>query len=200
MMEKKVKKYLQLNSMAQKGETVFLGSTFLAGMNFGEFAQRFNCIYKIYNRSFEHLTVENGAAAYRACVRDLAPRNLFLGLGEEECGAFHEGYGALIQEIKADQQKCKIYLLSVLGNSDRVKELNAQIKVIAEEANVEYIDVMFELVDQKGGLIKECFDEDGDPTIDAQIALWRRIVYPMRSGYEAYGDGIGLVSSINMIS
>ena len=59
---------------------------------------------------------------------------------------------------------------------------------------------MFELVDREGNIIKDCFDEDGDPTIDAQIALWRRIVYPMRSGYEAYGDGIGLVSSINMIS
>lgn len=41
MMEKQLKKYLQLNSMAQKGETVFFGSTFLAAMNFGEFAQRF---------------------------------------------------------------------------------------------------------------------------------------------------------------
>lgn len=200
MMEKQLKTYLQLNGIAQKGETVFLGSTFLAKMNFGEFAQRFNCIYKIYNRSFEHLTTEKAAEIYRSCVKDLAPRNLFLGLGEEECGRFCEEYVALIEEIKRDQNKCKIYLLSVLGDSERAKEINAQIKEVAAQTGTEFIDVMFELVDQEGSLLKACFDADGDPTIDAQIALWRRIVYPMRSGYEAYGDGIGLVSSINMIS
>ena len=199
-MEKQLKKYLQLNSIAQKGETVFLGSTFLAGMDFGEFAQRFNCIYKIYNRSFAHLTAEKAAEVYRSCVKELAPRNLFLGLGEEDGDDFCEAYTELIEEIKRDQAKCKIYLLSVLGDLERVKAVNSRIKEIAEQTGVEYIDVMFELVDQNGALIKECFDEDGDPTIDARIALWRRIVYPMRSGYEAYGDGIGLVSSINMIS
>lgn len=199
-MEKQLKKYLQLNSIAQKGETVFLGSTFLAGMDFGEFAQRFNCIYKIYNRSFAHLTAGKAAEVYRSCVKELAPRNLFLGLGEEDCDDFYEAYTELIEEIKKDQAKCKIHLLSVLGDLGRVKAVNEQIKEIAEQTGVEYIDVMFELVDQNGTLIKECFDEDGDATIDARIALWRRIVYPMRSGYEAYGDGIGLVSSINMIS
>ena len=200
MMEKQLKKYLQLNSMAQKGETVFFGSTFLAAMNFGEFAQRFNCIYKIYNRSFAHLTLEKAAEVYRSCVKDLAPRNLFLGLGEEDGDSFKEEYAALIEEVKADQVKCKIYLLSVLGDSERVKAINGQIKEIAEQNSVEYIDVMFELVDREGNIIKDCFDEDGDPTIDAQIALWRRIVYPMRSGYEAYGVVIGLVSSIYMLS
>ncbi len=200
MMEKQLKKYLQLNRIAQKGETVFLGSTLLAGMDFGEFAQRFNCIYKIYNRSFEHLTIAKAVNAYRDCVKDLAPRNLFLGLGEEENAAFHDEYITLIEEIKADQKKCKIYLLSLLGDSERVKAMNNQIREIAAETGVEYIDLMFELVDEKGVLREAIFDEDGDPTIDAQIALWRRIVYPMRSGYEAYGDGIGLVSSINMIS
>lgn len=200
MMEKQLKKYLLLNSIAQKGETVFLGSTFLAGMNFGEFAQRFNCIYKIYNRSFEHLTVEKALEAYRACVKDLAPRNLFLSLGEEDNNEFYDAYLALVEEVKAEQAKCKIYLLSLLGDSTEVKEANKRIKEIAVKTGIEYIDVMFELVDQKGVLINAIFDEDGDPTIDAQIALWRRIVYPMRSGYEAYGDGIGLVSSINMIT
>ncbi len=55
----------------------------------------------------------------------------------------------MIEEVKADQVKCKIYLLSVLGDSERVKAINGQIKEIAEQNSVEYIDVMFELVDRE---------------------------------------------------
>lgn len=200
MMEKQLKKYLQLNKIAQEGETVFFGSTFLAEMNFGEFAQRFNCIYKIYNRSFLNLKTGDAAALYAQCVKDLNPRNLFLGLGEEDEDDFKDDYVALIKGIKEDLPKCKIHLLSVFGDPKEVEGRNQQIKEASVEAGVEYIDVMCELLEDDGSLIEGCFDQDGEPAIEARIALWRRIVYPMRSGYEAYGDGIGLVSSINMIS
>ena len=62
------------------------------------------------------------------CIRDR---------GEEDGDSFKEEYAALIEEVKADQVKCKIYLLSVLGDSERVKAINGQIKEIAEQNSVE---------------------------------------------------------------
>lgn len=91
--------------------------------------------------------------------------------GENECGwpnrdYFIKKYSEVIEAVKAKQPEAKIYLHAIIPvsseasaknecgcNNKTISELNVKIKQLAEDYNVDYIDVPQCLLDAQGNLI-----------------------------------------------
>ena len=94
---------------------------------------------------------------------------IFMMFGENEIGwigdAFFERYEALIDKVKLNQPKAKIYLISITPiskkvsdedvdglNTERVKAYNSGIQTVARNVGATYVDLFTLLADNDGYL------------------------------------------------
>ncbi len=191
--------YRQINKIAKKGEVVFLGSTFMYEFPFGELCKMLCTEDRIYNRSVRGLTVKDALEVYHQAVSPLAPKKLFINLGEEEKdSSFIDDYRRLIQYIKKDSPKTKILLFSVLSADAKKCRFNNEIKVMAEELDVKYVDSMDGMIGSKGNLTSPFIDEDEQLTLMAYISFWRKAYHYLRDGNISYYDAFSISNAAMM--
>ena len=147
---KEMKKYLTLNEFAEKGGTVIFGGKEDKSIPLCELRQAFDLESKLYNRSFEGLSVTNAKELYSSCVSSLEPETILLHIGENDLDLFAESpdkflslYRELIGKIKADNKKCRIAIVS-LKNYDGdclIAKMNNQLKYLADSEKCEFSDI-----------------------------------------------------------
>ena len=150
MREAEMKNYARLNEFAEPGGIVIFGSGADKDIPTGEIRQAFAVESKIYNRSFENLSVAEAAGLYEKVIAPLAPETVLIHIGEADLAAFSDNaaefdnkYLKLIQAIKAQNRKCRIAVI-FLKNYDhepRISELNRHLKYIAGSEKCEYGDI-----------------------------------------------------------
>lgn len=145
-----VKNYVTLNDLAEKGGTVIFGGKEDKSIPLCELKQAFDLDSKLYNRSFDNISVTNAKDLYEDCVALLEPETLLLHIGENDLDLFGDSsdkfislYRELIGKIKADNKKCRIAIVSLKnydGNS-LVAKLNEQLKYLADSERCEFADI-----------------------------------------------------------
>ena len=142
--------YYTLNKIAQKNQTVLLGSSFAKAIPVCELKQSFDLNVTIYNRSITNLSVFDVKPFLNDCVFALAPKKLLLNLGETdlEQGTHSipeiiEAYEQLITSIKTNMKHCTIVIVSVCNNDNEIhpEELNRQLEMLAKKTNCQYADI-----------------------------------------------------------
>lgn len=142
--------YRKLNKIAQRNETVLLGSSFAKEIPVCELKQSFDLNLTIYNRSITDLSIFDVKPFLNDCVFALAPKKLLLNLGETdlEQGTHSipeiiEAYEQLITYIKSNTKHCNIIIVSVCNNDNEIhpEELNRQLEALAEKTKCQYADI-----------------------------------------------------------
>ena len=95
---------------------------------------------------------------------------VFLCFGENELGwtnlqAFYDGYGDVIDAVRARQPEAAVYVQSILPvsaevsaknqdstNNDRIRQFNEMLKQLASEKDAVYLDVASVMTDENGNL------------------------------------------------
>ena len=150
MRETEIKNYEKLNELAEQGGIVIFGSGADKDIPTGEIRQAFAVESKIYNRSFENLSVTEAVSIYEKVIAPLAPETVMIHIGEADLGIFAEKptefdnkYLELIKVIKAQNKKCRIAVGS-LKNYDsepEIAEMNKHLKYVADSEKCEYGDI-----------------------------------------------------------
>ena len=150
MREAEIKNYEKLNDLAEQGGIVIFGSGSDKNIPTGEIRQAFAVESKIYNRSFENLSVTESVSIYEKVIAPLAPETVMIHIGEADLAIFAENptefdnkYLELITVIKAQNNKCRIAVVSLKNhdNDPQIAELNKQLKYIADSEKCEYGDI-----------------------------------------------------------
>ena len=150
MREAEIKSYEKLNELAEQGGIVTFGSGADKDIPTGEIRQAFAVESKIYNRSFENLSVTEAVSIYEKVIAPLAPETVMIHIGEADLGIFAEKptefdnkYLELIKVIKAQNIKCRIAVVSLKNyDSDpEIAEMNKHLKYVADSEKCEYGDI-----------------------------------------------------------
>lgn len=150
MRELEFKKYHILNDLAEKNGIVVLGSGADKQIPIGELRQAFEINEKIYNRSFENLSLKEAELVYDQCVSELEPETILVHIGESDLEFFKENpakfdalYCGFLKKMKADNKKCHIVVVSLKNyeNNSVMTELNRHLQFIAESERCEYADI-----------------------------------------------------------
>lgn len=155
MREAEIKNYVKLNDLAEQGGIVIFGSGSDKNIPTGELRQAFAVESKVYNRSFESISVKDALSVYKETVDALSPETVLLHIGEtdieffaENSAEFDNKYRELIGYIKSQNKKCRIAIIS-LRNYDydpQIEEINKHLKYIADSEQCEYCDISAKMV------------------------------------------------------
>jgi len=114
-----IRRYEALNSSYAAGCAVILGSDEELMLPVSEMRERWSVKQSIVNRSFPRLSVTEAAGLYRNAVSALKPSKVIVRVGNEDTelfmndrAAFDRAFMQLIAEIRRDNAKCDIVLVS----------------------------------------------------------------------------------------
>lgn len=150
MKETELKKYAKLNELADQEGIVIFGNGEDKQIPICELRQAFAIESKIYNRSFEDISVKDAVHLYEQGVSSLFPETVLLHLGEadmdffrENASAFDQKYRELIGFIKKQNKDCRIAVISLKNydNNAQIGEMNRHLKYIADSEGCEYGDI-----------------------------------------------------------
>lgn len=150
MWEQEVKRYAELNELAEESGIVIFGNEEDRTIPLCELKQAFELDSNLYNRSISKLSIRDAAEVYDACVARLCPETVLIHIGAEDLGFFKSSskdfdkkYQELIAHIRKDNKKCRIAVISLKnpGNSAEIAEMNRHLKYIAESERCEYGDI-----------------------------------------------------------
>lgn len=173
----KEKKHEQLTKTALKGQIVFAGSSLMEQFPIEEMAQRLPNRPVVYNRGIGGDTIDGLDGRLNAAVIDLAPRKLFINIGTNDISAENyvrenmlAKYRALLEKIRAALPETKIIIMSYypVNRTDKfvttwfrartnqeIDAVNAELKLMAEDMGLGYVNVTDCLRDENGDLIAE---------------------------------------------
>lgn len=150
MREAEIRNYTKLNELAEQGGIVIFGCGADKNIPTCELRQAFAVEPKVYNRSFEDISVKDALSVYKEIVDALSPETVLLHIGEADMDFFAEysaefdnKYRELIGYIKSQNKKCRIAIVSLRNhNSDPlIEEINKHLKYIADSEQCEYGDI-----------------------------------------------------------
>lgn len=149
-MEREIKTYQSLNSLATAGGLVIFGGAEDRLIPLCELKETFDLQYTFYNRSFPGLCLDNAARIYDRCVSPLAPQEVYLHIGDADTALFTEDaalfdlkYSRLVQHIRDTDKKCSLAIISLKNpdNDPVIAELNKHLAVIAQNTRCEFCDI-----------------------------------------------------------
>lgn len=167
----------QLNRHAIKGQIVFAGSSLMEMFPIEEMAQRIPERPIVYNRGIGGDTLAGFGARLDSAVIDLAPRKLFINIGTNDISApeYARGemlakYRAILKRIRAALPDTRIIVMSYypVNRTERfdtswfgartnaeIDAVNAELKAMAAEMGLGFVNVTDCLRDENGDLIAE---------------------------------------------
>ena len=176
--EKKVKNFRQQNAYAQKGKTLFTGSSLMEQFPITEF-----CLNEglpiAYNRGIGGYTTDDFLAAIGPMLLDLRPAKLFINIGTNDIRDMPNGedwfdhlernYRKICGLIKEKLPETTVYMMAYypvnanapgaknnLGmrvrTNENVNKANRMVEALAQEFGFHYIDVNDGLKDAEGNL------------------------------------------------
>ena len=155
MLKTEIKKYQELNKLADSNGTVILGGTEDREIPLCELKQAFDLNSRLYNRSFSNMSILDAKEIYDTCIAPLHPEYVLLHIGdadlkffEENSSEFDQKYRELIQHIKDANSKCNIAIISLKNHNENttIAELNKHLKYIADSEHCEFGDISMKRV------------------------------------------------------
>ena len=150
MREAEIKNYEKLNDLAEQGGIVIFGSGSDKDIPTGEIRQAFSVESKIYNRSFDNLSITESVSIYKKIIAPLTPETVLIHIGEADLTnfagnptEFDNKYLELIKSIKAQNNKCRIAVVAIKNyeSDPQIVEMNKHLKYVADSEKCEYSDI-----------------------------------------------------------
>ena len=150
MREAKINNYAKLNELAEQGGIVIFGCNEDKDIPTCEIRQAFAVESKIYNRSFDNLSVTEAVSIYKKIIAPLTPETVLIHIGEADLTnfagnptEFDNQYLELIKSIKAQNNKCRIAVVSLKNykSDPQIAEMNKHLKYVADSEKCEYSDI-----------------------------------------------------------
>lgn len=140
--------YSEVDTVSEKNGVVFCGTDLFAELPVGELKSLACTDSAVLNRSVAGAGIGELAAVLPATVTALVPRKVFLNIGENdlaaegfELNAFLAEYEALIGKLRGIAKHAKIYVVSVLSESENTAALNAALQALAARSRCTYVDL-----------------------------------------------------------
>lgn len=148
MREQEIKNYKMLNKLADQNGIVIFGGAEDVSIPLCELRQAFGIKENCYNRSFENLTISEACNLYAECISKLCPETILLHIEDVDsfkssADRFTDNCRKLIAQIRNDNKKCRICIISVknYGSNSEITELNKKLKYIADSEKCEFCDI-----------------------------------------------------------
>ena len=172
--------YKEMNKSAQKGQTVFAGSSLMEMFPVEEWMKELGeAAPVVYNRGVGGYTTEDYLPVLDICVLDLAPKKVFINIGTNDLNrpdmtidAIMANYEQMIFQIKQQNAAVKIYLMAYypvnevvatpeikeclkVRTNEKIAQANAAVQSLAQKHGLAFIDVTAPLKDAQGRLKAE---------------------------------------------
>lgn len=174
----KLRKYRELNQMAEKGQTVCAGSSLMENFPINEMLMNLGCPKKVYNRGMSAFTIDQYAEVLDTCVLELEPSRLLINIGSNDLnlpgdtiGNMLRKYKALIHRIQEALPGCEIIMLAFYPCRDNkeepqiegriprtmalVNQANEQLEALAAELGCRWLNCNAPLLAEDGMLREE---------------------------------------------
>ena len=155
--EQELDTFKQINSMANKGGIVFMGSDYFASLPLCELASVFNLRENIYNRSLPGATVKSMSEKLDDCVINLSPDKIFVNLGDVEArdplldlSEFISSYEWLLYTLNG--AGIKIYVVSLTSENENAKKINASLIKLCADLGCKFVDITSVIGQKKSAL------------------------------------------------
>lgn len=180
--EQKKDKFLYLNELAVKGETLFVGSSLMEQFPVNELLMSRGMNKIIYNRGIGGYTTKDMLGAMDEMIFGLLPSRIFINIGTNDIGAagyqldnLINNYREILVQIKERLPEAAVYLLAYYPvnetdkvpdsewgrhlfdtrNNENIHLANKAVEELAESMGYQYIDISAGLRDERGMLKKE---------------------------------------------
>lgn len=182
--KEKVRKYKILNQIAQKGQTVLVGSSLMEFFPINELQQKLERKYCIYNRGIAGYVTEELLGSMEACIFELEPSKIFINIGTNDLSALDyelerllANYDEILTRIAKRLPACLVYVMAYYPVNAKaefpfvpresmeemfqkrtnraIRDANKAIKQLAAKHGYVFIDVNEGLTDPEGNLKKE---------------------------------------------
>lgn len=173
----KTARYRSLNTLCEKGQILFTGSSLMEAFPIVELAQGCGCGYKIYNRGIGGYTTTHFLDTIDVVLLDLAPSKIFINIGTNDISApdyelkgLVQRYKTILDTIRSKLPLSQTYVMayypmnpncgtmeSFRGRTNaRLQEANAAIEELVKSyKNCLFIDANDGLCDSDGNLKAE---------------------------------------------
>ena len=145
-----IRNYTKLNEFAEQGGIVIFGCGEDKNIPTCELRQAFGIDSKVYNRSFESISVKDALMVYKEIIDCLSPETVLLHIGEADIDFFTEyttefdnKYRELVEYIKLQNKNCRVAIVSLrnYNNDPQIEIINKHLKYIADSEQCEYGDI-----------------------------------------------------------
>ena len=177
--EIKAERYAEENKSAQKGQTVFTGSSLMEMFPINKLLKEHGDNTVIYNRGIGGFITDELLEVVDVCVTDLMPAKVFINIGTNDLSRSDisirrliDNYDKIITAIEAAVPNVKIYLMAYypvnyeaasekmkeclkIRTNEKITAANAEVKKLAEKHGQRYIDINRNLKDERGRLKAE---------------------------------------------
>lgn len=177
--EIKIERYAEENKSAQKGQTVFSGSSLMEMFPINKLLKEHGDNTVIYNRGIGGFITDELLEVVDVCVTDLMPSKVFINIGTNDLSRSDtpisqliDNYDKIITAIEAAVPNVKIYLMAYypvnyeaasekmkeclkIRTNEKITAANAEVKKLAEKHGQRYIDINRNLKDERGRLRAE---------------------------------------------
>jgi len=175
-------RFVFLNQLAQKGETLFVGSSLMEQFPIYELLMNRGIKKTVYNRGIGGYTTDEMLDSMEDMVFALEPSQIFINIGTNDIGAMGykletliEQYGKILSQIKERLPQTKVYVMAYypVNETDKVPDApwgrhlfdtrtneninlaNQAIEKLANKFSYTFINVNHGLTDEHGKLKKE---------------------------------------------
>ena len=177
--EIKIERYREENKSAQKGQTVFTGSSLMEMFPINKLLKEHGDNTVIYNRGIGGFITDELLEVVDVCVTDLMPTKVFINIGTNDLSRSDisisqliDNYDKIITAIETAVPNVKIYLMAYypvnyeaasekmkeclkIRTNEKITAANAEVKKLAEKHGQRYIDINRNLKDERGRLRAE---------------------------------------------
>lgn len=177
--EDKVRRYQRLNQLAEKGQTVFAGSSLMEMFPLEQFVREDGLDITVYNRGIGGYVTRELMENIGPCITSLAPSRLFINIGTNDLSnpqmtipELIHNYGAILEAVQAAVPDIKLYLMAYypvnffaatdemkeclkIRTNQRIRQANQEVAQLAKRFGAQYIDVNAPLLDENGNLKAE---------------------------------------------
>lgn len=168
------RKYHELNLLAQKGQTVMVGSSLMEWFPINELMMSNGIPGVVYNRGLGGYTTTDLLGCMDECILELEPSRIFINIGTndiglpgDDLGMLEKNYREILRRIKERLPQCQVNVMAFYPVADMelptnlpggrkprtlesVQEANSRIKAMAQELGLNFIDVNDTISDERG--------------------------------------------------
>lgn len=141
-----VESYEKLNEQAVGHGVVLFGGEYFSKLPLGDLIEHIGPETPVYNRSIDHLRIDDAPTAINECVAELAPERVFLNIGDADAqdptlnlDHFIDQYRWLLYSFA---QKCsaRVFIVALTGDAPAAAQINARLKKLARESGYDFIE------------------------------------------------------------